>query len=242
MENSYLEIGKKAVLKTSDYIMQFYNNKIPNDLDIDKETEILIKKIIFENFPEHSFDGEETGRTGDTDEFIWYCDPISSTNNLFSNLPHFAVCLSLFEKGKPIIGIVADPVCNELYYAELGKGAYLNNNLITPSNRNEIKKSNFSCSPKKDSELMLKFLDLGGAHKMFGSWALHFAYVAAGKFDFCFTNLKDIHGTVPGLVIAKEAGCYIFDGKSDFWSIDTNRILVSNSEEIIKEYKNDIFK
>ncbi len=242
MENRYVEVGKEAVLKASEYLMQFYNNEIiPKERDIDKETEIVIRNIIRKEFPEHSFDGEETGRTGKNNEFVWYCDPISSSNNFSLNLPHFAVCLSLFQEGKPVIGIVSDPVCNELYYAEVGKGSYLNGKRIEPSKKREIKNSNFSCSPKKDSEVMRKFLDLGGTPRMFGSWALHFAYVAAGKLDFCFTSLKDIHGTVPGLIIAKEAGSYIYDGENTLWSKYSKRILVSNSEEIISEYKKDIF-
>lgn len=242
VDNKFLDIGKKAVMEGSNFLMKYYNSSIPEGFDIDKETELIIKKIILNNFPEHSFDGEETGKTENNSIYIWYCDPISSTNNLFSNLPHFAVCLSLFKDGIPIIGIVSDPVCNELYYAEIGKGAYLNGKKITPSSRKEIKKSNFSCSPKNDSQLMLKYLDEGGAHKMFGSWALHFAYVAAGKFDFCFTNLKDIHGTVPGLVIAKEAGCYIYDGKNSCWSINTKKILVTNTKELMEITKNDMLK
>ncbi len=242
MESRFLEIGKNAVLDASKKLMEYYSDLSLDKIEVDEEIEIIIKNKILEEFPEHSFDGEETGRSGEKNSYIWYCDPISSTNNLVRHLPHFAVCLTLFENEIPKIGIVCDPVCNELYYAEVGNGAYLNGKKLNVNFKKNFEKLNFICSPKKDFQLIQEFLNLKYSYKMFGSWALHFAYVASNKLDFCFTNIKDIHGTLPGLIIAKEAGCYVFDGQNDFWSGSSERILVANSEIIVNKHKELIFK
>ncbi|MFW5704451.1 MAG: inositol monophosphatase family protein [Nanoarchaeota archaeon] len=239
----YLEVGIEAVLKSSKVIMKYYNKKKP-EINLDSKVEEILREIIFSYFPEHNFDGEENGLTINNSNSIytWYCDPISSSNNFKRNLPHFAVSLSLFENSEQILGIVYDPACDEMFHALKGEGAFLNNVPIFPSQQNELKKSYFSCSMKKNSSEIVQICEQGASYKAFGSWALQFCYVASGRLDFVYTQLKDIHGTFSGLFIAKEAGCKFFDGRTLDYDLNSSRVLVTNSEKILTDTKKLFFK
>ena len=240
MKSEYLETALLAIEKASQELNKYYNSfvKIPENIDI--EIEKIIREEILSKFPEHSFDGEELGlRKGN--EFLWYCDPISSTNNFRRKLPHFAVCLSLFSKNNPVLGVVSDPSTNEVFYAEIGKGAYINGNKIKPSNKKNLIKSSFISSPKINKELFEELLKKGSSTRILGSWSIHFVYVASGKIDLCFSNLKDIYGTSAGLIIAKEAGCFIkTDNKA--WNLKSKKVLVSSTKNIFNSIETKIFE
>src|SRR5690606_30325805 len=126
-----------------------------------------------------------------------------------------------------------------IYYAKVGKGAYLNGKKIQPSNQKSLKKLTFCCSIKKDFKAFQRLLGEDGSYKMFGSWAIHFAYVAAGKFDLCFCNIKDVHGTAAGIIIAQEAGCFIVDEKLNTWNLGSKKIVISCTKDIYITIKND---
>src|SRR5579864_8133051 len=127
-------IALEAIKTAGTLLMKNINNikeislKQRNDYltNVDIEAENTIKDIIKTAFPHHSFVAEESAIENNNPEYTWYIDPISSTINYVHGLPHFAVALALQEKQQFIFSAVLDPFFQELFYAEKGQGAYLN--------------------------------------------------------------------------------------------------------------------
>jgi len=96
----------------------------------DREAEDVIKKIIYDNFPEHSIIGEETGHTKKQESYTWHIDPLDGTRNFANGIPFFGVSIALAKDSDLIVGVVYNPVTQSLFYAEKNKGAYLNDKKI----------------------------------------------------------------------------------------------------------------
>ena len=244
MKDLFLTQGIKTIRIAQKEILKYYNNEKPNDLDIDEKIEILIKNEILNYFPQHSFNGEETGLTDNNSNYIWYCDPIACTMNFNENIPHFASCLSLFANNICILGIVIDPVTDELYYAD-EEGAFLefNNQKIKliAEESSILEKRFFCCSSKNDYEKLIKIQkEFNMFHKLPGSWGLSFAWCAKNKFVFAFGRLKDIHGTAPGIFISQIAGCYIKDYSKRNWDINSKDIIIAQNKQVYDKIINFI--
>jgi myo-inositol-1(or 4)-monophosphatase len=159
-------------------------------------------------------------------------------------IPHFAISIALEKNGEVISGIVCDPIKNETFYAEKGRGAYLNNRRIRVSSRKSLDEviGLYGCPPmiKIDGN---KFFDQikkasSQIHKLrnYGSAALDFAYVAAGRADFAWYDHLNYWDYAAGKIILLEAGGTITDfaGKS---FVKQKETFISNSyihDEVIK--------
>ena len=152
-------------------------------------------------------------------------------------IPHFAISIGLEKSGEMIAGIIFDPIKNEMFYAEKGRGAYLNNSRIRVSSRNVITDSiALTGGPAFAEENKQSFHDEYMAmcshfHQVrkLGSAALDLAYVAAGRAEmFWHKNLKywDI---AAGIIIVKEAGGTITDFKGKTFDLKNKEILATNS-------------
>ena len=142
-----LKIAKVVALKAGKLIMEFYDNKnytvkdkggFPEDYftEADTAAEKLIFSEIKKEFPNHGFIGEESFDNKKVDkEFVWIIDPIDGTREFVNGTGEFAVHIGLAKNGKPVLGVVYVPVKNKLYYAEKGKGAFLNDKKIYVSIR-----------------------------------------------------------------------------------------------------------
>lgn len=226
-----LNLGKKTVELGAQNIFKYYNFIKP-EIDIDLEVEKIMKNYLLE-FSDYNFFGEETGFLNNNSNFTWYLDPIACSRNFQYNIPHFAICLSLFFNEECILGIVLDPVTKELFWAEKNKGAFLNDVQIFASKDSSLDEGFFCCSQMHDlDKLELINKNTGLWHKLPGSWGLSFAWTAANKFKFSFGKLKDIEGTAPGIFIAKEAGCYIKDLNGDDWTINSKDIIICQNKII----------
>ena len=140
----------KACLKASKVIIRDFgeieklqvSEKAPGDFVTasDRRVEkILIEELEKSNY---SFLTEETGKIeGKNNEKRWIIDPIDGTFNFLNGLPHFAISIAYEEKAEVISGIIFDPIKNEMYYAEKGNGAYLNNSRIRVSDKSDFKLS-----------------------------------------------------------------------------------------------------
>jgi myo-inositol-1(or 4)-monophosphatase len=216
--------------------------------DFVTKTDKKVEKIIIEELekarPKYGFIAEESGERKNESELNWVIDPIDGTSNFMHGIPHFAISIALEKNGEVISGIVCDPIKNETFYAEKGRGAYLNNRRIRVSSRKSLDEviGLYGCPPmiKIDGN---KFFDQikkasSQIHKLrnYGSAALDFAYVAAGRADFAWYDHLNYWDYAAGKIILLEAGGTITDfaGKS---FVKQKETFISNSyihDEVIK--------
>ena len=218
----------------------------------DKKVETVIIEELQKARPSYSILSEEIGEINNDDSFKWIIDPIDGTANFLHGIPHFAISIGLCKNKVPILGVVYDPFKNELFCAEKGKGALLNNKRIRVSNCQKIKSAVFGTGipyRKKDHsgvyiETLRALMDARcGSIRRLGAAALDLAYVACGRLDgFWEFNLKpwDI---AAGSIIVLEAGGYISDIENNDNYFDSGNVLAANPnlhKEIIGTLKGKI--
>ena len=215
----------------------------------DKRVEKILIEELQKARPSYSILSEEIGEIKNDDEFKWIIDPIDGTANFLHGIPHFAISLGLEHAGEIICGIIFDPIKNEIFLAEKGNGAYLNNQRIRVSARKKLENCIvFTGGPKKeakDKELILEEYKKFSSKvlipvRKLGSAALDMAYVAAGRCDGFWQRNLNYWDIAAGIVIVKEAGGFVtdFNGNKDY--VENKTILATNSkisEEMIEVLK-----
>ena len=207
--------------------------------DTDLKAEKKILSIIKEKFPNHSFLTEEGLAKKTVSENLWVIDPLDGTTNFFHSFPHFSVSIAHLFKGKVDLGVIFDPVRKELFHAERGKGAFLNNKKIVVSNTTKLTDalliSGFAYERGEVMRRNLKNIEkffneeINGIRRT-GSAALDLCYVACGRVDgFWEFGLKpwDI---AAGSLIVTEAGGMITGIKGEKYHVMTVDIVTSNSK------------
>ena len=172
--------------------------------DFVTNTDIKAEKIIIEELkkgrPNYSIISEENGTEKNKDEDnIWIIDPIDGTINFLHGIPHFAISIGLMSKNEIISGIIYDPIKDELFYAEKNNGAFINNNRIRVSKKNNLNECLFGTGGK-----ILKEPDLN--YRKSGCAALDMAYVSNGRYDGYFQKNLSLWDIAAGLIIINEAG------------------------------------
>ena len=191
--------------------------------DVDKKSEQMIIKRIKSQFAGHQILAEESGKDELQSEYRWVIDPIDGTTNFIHNFPFFCVSIGLEKKGRPLIGVVYDPIRNELFFAEKNKGAYLNNKRIKVSKINDITGSllatGFAYDVNKSSNNdninnFKRVLETSQAVRRAGSAALDLCYVASGRFEGFWELDLNPWDTAAAFLIVQEAGGRVtkFDG------------------------------
>jgi myo-inositol-1(or 4)-monophosphatase len=182
-------------------------------LELDVRSQELITKILLEKFPDHAILGEEGNEENTSTNFEWVIDPIDGTVNYFYSIPHFCVSIALREKGEIIVGVIYDPIREELWHAERGGKAYLNDQPITVSQSIEISRSIVSVGMSKtNAELEVGFsifkdlMTRARKCRMMGSAALDLAYVASGRLDAYIERSVNWWDIAAGVLLVKCAG------------------------------------
>jgi myo-inositol-1(or 4)-monophosphatase len=114
---------------------------------VDVEVEKLIKRELQNNFPEYGFNGEESNRIKGKSKLEWIVDPIDSTDNFIHQLPHFTTVIALMQDDKPILGVIYEPLADNIFYACKDKGAFLNNKRIHVSPIKNVSEALFFSVP-----------------------------------------------------------------------------------------------
>jgi len=196
--------------------------------EVDHQSEAFLLGEVQRNYPNHHIFAEETGIIQGNDEHIWYIDPLDGTVNYAHHIPIFSVSIAYAFQGKLALGAVYEPMRDEMYVAERGKGAYLNGKPLHASAVNELQKSLLVTGFPYDAwnteqDNFANFIHFGkltqGVRRL-GSAALDLCYVAAGRFDgFWEMSLKPWDVAAGGL-ICREAGASITNvkGEEDFIS------------------------
>src|SRR6185295_9523097 len=131
------EIAREAGALLMEYFHQHVKVEYKGDADLvtiaDRKSEILIREKIKNNWPSHDVLGEEQGLTDTGSDYRWYVDPLDGTTNFAHGFPVFCVSMALEYKKQRIAGVVYDPTRDEMFAAEKGSGAYLNQQRIQVS-------------------------------------------------------------------------------------------------------------
>ncbi|MBV8378516.1 MAG: inositol monophosphatase [Verrucomicrobia bacterium] len=182
-------------------------------LELDVRSQALITDLLLERFPEHAILGEEGSAENAATEFEWVIDPIDGTVNYYYSIPHFCISIALRKKGEIIVGAIYDPMRDELWHAESGGKAFLNNKPIEVSQSTDISQSVVSVGMSKTTaeiEVGLSiFQDLlihARKCRMMGSAALDLAYVATGRFDAYIERSVNWWDIAAGVLLVNCAG------------------------------------
>jgi len=244
MDEIYRETAIEAALKGGQFIKKSlgkikeiaYKGRINMVTDVDKKAEDMIIKRIGFVFPSHGILSEESKPKKGASEYKWIIDPLDGTTNFIHSFPFFSVSIALEKNGKIVLGVVYDPMREELFFAEEKKGASLNGQKISVSRIKKLSEgflaTGFAYGIRETADDNIgnfrKFMMNALAIRRAGSAALDLCYVACGRFDgFWELDLYPWDCAAGGLII-KEAGGKVtkFDGLKH--SHYDKEILVSN--------------
>jgi myo-inositol-1(or 4)-monophosphatase len=205
-----------------------YKGVIDLVTDVDHQSEDFLLGEVRRRFPGHTIFTEESGHLSGQDCCIWYIDPLDGTVNFAHGLPFFAVSIGYAEGGVLRLGAVYDPLRDEMFLGERGRGAWLNGQPIHASTADNLDQSllvtgfpyDIRTHPENNLEQFTRFMLLSQGVRRLGSAALDLCYVAAGRLDgFWEVRLKPWDVAAGGL-IAEEAGAMVSDthGGPDYLS------------------------
>ena len=258
MKNSFKKIAVEAALESGLFIKRSvgkalkvsYKGRDNIVTDVDKKAESIVITKILKAFPGHSILSEESGRTGGASGYRWIIDPLDGTTNFAHAFPFFCVSIGLEMRGRAIMGVVYDPMRDELFLAEEGHGASLNGKKISVSGTAKLSESflatGFSYGFKrKDRNVknFRNFLTRSLAIRRAGSAALDLCYVACGRFDGFWE--MDLHpwDSAAGALVVREAGGRVTRSDGSLYLhynkdvLATNSLIHSSMLHILRTYK-----
>ncbi len=269
------EIAREAGALLREYYAKGVETEYKGDVDIvtaaDRAAEKLIRTRLGEAFPEHGIYGEEGTRERMDGEFRWYVDPLDGTTNFAHGFPQFCVSLGLEQlasreqraspergtdglkagaDGTLVAGVIYDPLRDELFTAERGRGAQLNGKPVRVSRSAELAEALLGTgfpSRKRHASPNIHFyqeftLRSHGVRRA-GSAALDLAYVASGRMDAFWEFNLNPWDTAAGILLVEEAGGRVTDFAGRQFQLKSDEILASNGlihEELIGMFE-DLF-
>lgn len=209
----------------------------------DIETEDSIIKAIDQIFPFYNIIAEECGEIQRGSEYTFIIDPLDGTNNFVLGIPAFASSVALMKNGEIIYGVIYCPVTDEIYYAEKGKGSFLNNKPIKVNSENNIKNTTvgYFCNyatPQKQIMEARANLSKAGIRRFLDLWSPAFCYcgLACGRIEALINNKIELYDFAAGKLIASEAGAKITDFSGKSVTDDTlDTFIVTNGTDIHDE-------
>ncbi|WP_301099444.1 inositol-1-monophosphatase [Otariodibacter sp.] len=259
--NPMLNIAIRAARKAGNIIAKGYEQST-SDLDItqkgtndyvtaiDKAAEEAIIEVIRKSYPDHTIVGEESGLlSADNSDVQWVIDPLDGTTNFIKRFPHFSVSIAIRVNGRTEVGVVYDPIRNELFTAVRGEGAKLNEfRLRVDNDRRDLQgavlATGFPFKVAKHTTAHLNMIEglmnNGVADfRRTGSAALDLAYVASGRVDGYFEIGLKPWDCAAGDIIAREAGALVtnFVGGTNYLKSGN---LVAGNARVVKEILNTI--
>jgi myo-inositol-1(or 4)-monophosphatase len=235
------EIAREAGALLMGYFHQHVKVEYKGDADLvtiaDRNSEILIRERIKKNWPTHDVLGEEQGLVDTGSDYRWYVDPLDGTTNFAHGFPIFCVSMALEHRGERIAGVVYDPTRNELFAAEQGSGAYLNQQRIQVSKTSTLAECLVATgfpSHKRHKNPNIYFyhqitLRTHGVRRA-GSAALDLCYVASGRFDGFWEFNLNPWDTAAGVLIVEEAGGKVTDFRGGPFQLNSRETLASNGQ------------
>lgn len=204
----------------------------------DKKSEEILYKELKKGRPTYGFILEEGGIIPGDEDCTWHIDPLDGTTNFLHGIPHFAISIGLQKGPELVAGVVYDPIKDELFYAEKGGGAFMNERRLRVSARHQLTESLLATGipfASHNEEAMRQFQSTLGrvmpqvaGVRRFGAAALDLAYVAAGRFEGYWEGSLASWDMAAGIVLVREAGGYTCDLKGGEDILGTRSVLATN--------------
>lgn len=200
----------------------------------DVECEQAIREILLEQYPQHGFFGEETGRTRESADYLWLVDPIDGTKGFVRQYPFFSTQIALMHKGEIILGVSSGTMMDELAWAEKGRGAWLNGNRLSVSAEDDPSRAAVSVGNLKSLAVTEGWSALGEiverADRIRGYGDFyHYHLLAAGKIEAVIESDVNILDIAALSIIVTEAGGLFTDLNGAKPNLDTRSVLAANA-------------
>jgi myo-inositol-1(or 4)-monophosphatase len=242
--NDFITVARDAALKAGSILREnidgnrdvSYKGDVNLVTEMDIRSERAIVETLLASFPLHGIIAEEETNIRNGSEFSWIIDPLDGTTNYAHGYPFFSVSIALEQSGDVILGVVYDPMRDELFMAQKGQGAFLNGRKIQVSVTNRLISSLLATgfpydrkiSQKNNLDYFPKLLMASQEVRRDGSAALDLCYVACGRLDgFWELKLKP-WDVAAGSLIVHEAGGTVSDFSGSTFSIHKDEIVGSN--------------
>jgi myo-inositol-1(or 4)-monophosphatase len=227
----------------------------PNDLvtNVDKETEQFFIEKIKQNYPDHAILGEEGfgDKLETLDGIVWIIDPIDGTMNFIYQQRNFAISIGIFENGVGHLGYIYDVAHDELYFAEKGKGAFLNGEPLKKLTPVKVEEAIIALNAtwlvqnkRMDPKPLISLAKTVRGTRSYGTAALEFAYVAAGRLDGYITMRLSPWDFAGGKILVEETGGIVTNLKGKPLNLlGQNSIFVAKPglhTEIMERFLKDI--
>jgi len=225
MVHNSLDLQKQVepiIRKAGEILLSFYGKKLTKNYKpqhgFATEADLASEKFLIEELgkilPQASVFAEESGKSGKANEYCWVIDPLDGTTNFAHQLPYFCISIALTQNDVPIFGMIYQPLEDELFWAQKGKGAYLNGNTISVSHPKKLEKTLFVVGfpyrrgPRYDHllERVKRVRKQTYTFRYFGAAALDQVYVAAGRLDASILEDLAWWDIAAGMIIIQEAG------------------------------------
>ncbi len=209
--------------------------------DVDSESAILAN--LTADFPTYNIVSEEKGSIDKNSEYTFYIDPLDGTNNFVLTIANFSISIGLIKGDEIIMGVIYNPIIDNIYYAEKGKGAFVDGEPLHVNTEATLKNSTvcysrgYSTSHRVETEVMNQLYDKG-TKRVMSNWsvAFDFCMLVSGRVEAIISSGLELHDCAAGKLIAHEAGAKItnFDGTPE--TTDKNlSFVVSNGTGIHEE-------
>jgi myo-inositol-1(or 4)-monophosphatase len=257
---AYLETAVEIARESGALLVNFFERRVPFELkgdfdlvtEADRASEKLVVERLRSHFPSHGIVAEEGGGHESSSEFRWFVDPLDGTTNFAHGFPIFNVTLGLERAGEMVAGVVYDPVRAEMFTAERGSGAWLNNRRLRVSKGARLADSLASTgfpSRKRHANINIHFyhqmaMASHGVRRT-GSAAIDLAYVASGRLDAFWEFGLNPWDMAAGILLVSEAGGRVSDMTGALHTITASRHILADNGFIhdeILELFGEIFR
>lgn len=230
-------ILRQAFEKKGGYGVKYKEHQEPVSLVDFASNDLIIQKLS-KAFPTHAILSEEGDRSSEAvigNTPTWVLDPLDGTTNFINGIPLFAVAIALVENRKPTIGIIYDPVHDELFVAERGGGAFLNGKRLHVTNRDVIRGALMYAGRGyrnrdlvKHGKIIYALEKRTSYFRRLGTAALMLAYVAAGRADSVILTGNKPWDTIAGILLVEEAGGKVTDYCGTKWNLKSGDVVATN--------------
>lgn len=242
--NNVLQFAIQCALESGRIQSEYFQKRIgihyKGEIDIVTDVDIACQKKIIElienSYPNDYVIAEEKSNVFDEKRNKWIVDPLDGTTNYAHGYPFFCTSIAYEIMGEVKVGVVYNPIFNELFFSQKGEGAYFNGKRIHVSGVDDMKQALLSTgfpydlptSPRNNINHFIDFLYRAQAVRRDGSAAMNLAYIACGRFDGHWEMKLNPWDMAAGVLLVEEAGGTVSDFKGGSFSIYGDELLASN--------------
>jgi len=258
-QHPQLDVAREAARAAGHVLRRFFRGtftvRVKDGPDVvteaDLEAERTVIRTIESHFPDHKFLAEESHRHAADSDHLWVIDPLDGTTNFLHGVPQFAVSIAYYEQGRPVCGVIHNPVYDEWYVALAGQGAWFNDEPARVSPAGELEKVLLATGFYYDRGPLMEGtvaavgdIFRSGVHciRRMGAASLDLAYVGTGRFGAYFEYLLSPWDFAAGRLFVEEAGGRVTTCRGTPLELTRSTILASNGrlhdavEDLIRKH------